>query len=98
MTGDSPTDSELVNGEADHDCRQRVANGHATQHDLYPVHDNVFQAEYECDECGRTVYLILEAYNVQISQSGDEYDGSVLEPHPNTDRTQIFDSDTLGPA
>jgi hypothetical protein len=95
---EKPTDRELADGNADHDCRERVVRGRADHVDLYRNAPSNWQAEFECDLCGRTVYVILEPYNVQIEQTGDEFDGSVIEPHHEIERHEIWDSDTLGPA
>lgn len=99
MSDDVPTDQELIDGEAEHDCRLRVRDGHARQQDAYFHTPHHVQLEYECDRCQRTVYLICEPFNVQISQQDDnELPGSVLEPHPDVDRHEIYEHDDIGPA
>jgi hypothetical protein len=97
---DSPTDEELIEGTADHDCRHRVRDGHAECVDVYEDSPHVRQLVYECDLCDRTVYLICEAINIQIEQRDDDADryGSVLEPGADTDQSEIFDHPDLGPA
>lgn len=98
MSNDVPTDQELIDGDADHDCRLRVRDGRAERVDVYETAVDNIQLVYECDVCERTVYLICEPYNIQIEQLDDDYRGSVLEPGLDADRSEIYEHDGLGPA
>jgi hypothetical protein len=70
---DEITDQDIIDGE--HDCREHIRTGDATQVDVHQ--DLNIQVEYECDECGRSVYEIYGLINIQIEQR----DGTgIMEP------------------
>lgn len=92
------TDDELLNGTGDHDCRHRVAEGEAGLVEWGRFEPHHYQLQFHCDVCGRTVYLQLEPFNIQIEQFDEERWGTVIEPAAGTERADIYDTDDLGPA